>query len=138
VLPSWLQGSDPHCTLNVFWGQPGALATVSKEYEKYFGIPYVLLVYLAVGVTTEYRLHRLHTMREMTRELLRKERISDWGPVFRFSTIDESLYDTLMLFTDPVCYQPDSDTLVSLFPPPEDEEEPHDHNSLARETDTNP
>src|SRR5215510_10540127 len=29
VLPSWLQGSDPHCTLNVFWGQPGALATVS-------------------------------------------------------------------------------------------------------------
>src|SRR5262245_3982457 len=30
VLPSWLQGSDPHCTLNVCWGQPGALATVSK------------------------------------------------------------------------------------------------------------
>src|SRR5262245_58406541 len=29
VLPSWLQGSDPHCTLNVCWGQPGALATVS-------------------------------------------------------------------------------------------------------------
>ena len=29
VLPSWLKGSDPHCTINVFWGQPGALATVS-------------------------------------------------------------------------------------------------------------
>src|SRR5215510_594328 len=29
-LPSWLQGADPHCTLNVFWGQPGALATVSS------------------------------------------------------------------------------------------------------------
>src|ERR671923_1143078 len=29
VLPSWHKGSDPHCTLNVFWGQPGALATVS-------------------------------------------------------------------------------------------------------------
>src|SRR5215831_9436382 len=29
VLPSWLQGSAPHFTLNVFWGQPGALATVS-------------------------------------------------------------------------------------------------------------
>src|SRR5262249_39738049 len=29
VWPSWLQGSDPPCTLNVFWGQPGALATVS-------------------------------------------------------------------------------------------------------------
>src|SRR5262244_1174932 len=30
VLPSWLKGSDPNCTINVFWGQPGALATVSK------------------------------------------------------------------------------------------------------------
>src|SRR5262252_2341719 len=29
VLPSWLKDSDPNCTLNVFWGQPGALATVS-------------------------------------------------------------------------------------------------------------
>src|SRR4030095_15565126 len=31
VLPSWRKGSDPHCTLNVFWGQPGALATVSQN-----------------------------------------------------------------------------------------------------------
>src|SRR5919197_4139636 len=37
VLPSWLQGSDPHCTLNVFWGQPGALATVSRNPSS--GIP---------------------------------------------------------------------------------------------------
>src|SRR5262245_39592884 len=29
VLPSWRKGSDPHFTLTVFWGQPGALATVS-------------------------------------------------------------------------------------------------------------
>src|SRR5215470_7768142 len=31
VWPSWLKGSDPHCTINVFWGQPGALATVSTK-----------------------------------------------------------------------------------------------------------
>src|SRR5215831_1775140 len=31
VLPSWRKGSDPNCTINVFWGQPGALATVSKK-----------------------------------------------------------------------------------------------------------
>jgi len=31
VLPSWLKGSDPNCTITVFWGQPGALATVSKQ-----------------------------------------------------------------------------------------------------------
>src|SRR4029077_5032127 len=30
VLPSWLKGSDPNFTINVFWGQPGALATVSE------------------------------------------------------------------------------------------------------------
>src|ERR1043166_4707553 len=30
VLPSWLKDSDPNCTINVFWGQPGALATVSE------------------------------------------------------------------------------------------------------------
>src|SRR5215813_4045127 len=29
VLPSWLKGSDPHFTITVFGGQPGALATVS-------------------------------------------------------------------------------------------------------------
>jgi hypothetical protein len=33
VLPSWRKGSDPNCTINVFWGQPGALATVSKIRE---------------------------------------------------------------------------------------------------------
>src|SRR4030095_15159195 len=30
VLPSWRKGSDPHFTINVFGGQPGALATVSR------------------------------------------------------------------------------------------------------------
>src|SRR4029077_4069152 len=50
VLPSWLKGSDPNFTINGFWGQPGALATVSKkrtflsrtigeEYERLFS-PY--------------------------------------------------------------------------------------------------
>jgi len=33
VWPSRLKGSDPHCTINVFWGQPGALATVSNYVE---------------------------------------------------------------------------------------------------------
>src|SRR5215475_13041356 len=30
-LPSWRKGSDPNFTITVFWGQPGALATVSKK-----------------------------------------------------------------------------------------------------------
>src|SRR5215468_10846438 len=41
VLPSWLKGSDPNCTITVFWGQPGALATVSNLSQfvahKYWG-----------------------------------------------------------------------------------------------------
>src|SRR5262249_23351680 len=38
VLPSWLKGSDPNCTITVFWGQPGALATVSffRQFLKSF------------------------------------------------------------------------------------------------------
>jgi hypothetical protein len=94
-----------------------------KGYERYFGIPYVLLVYLAVGPTMDYRLHRLHTMRAWTMELLKAGNLVDWSSVFRFSTIDESLTDSLMLFTDPVCYQPDNDALVSLFTPPQEQEE---------------
>src|SRR6266446_4450594 len=31
VLSSWLKGSDPNFTITVFWGQPGARATVSKN-----------------------------------------------------------------------------------------------------------
>jgi hypothetical protein len=33
VGPSWLKGSDPNFTINVFGGQPGALATVSTDLE---------------------------------------------------------------------------------------------------------
>ena len=33
MLPSWLKGSDPNFTINGFWGQPGALATVSKNHR---------------------------------------------------------------------------------------------------------
>jgi hypothetical protein len=89
-----------------------------KGYEAYFGVPSVLLCYLAVGMTTAYRLARLHTIRQWTAEVLAGEQLADWAAVFRFSTIDECLYDTLMHLTDPVWYRPDSDTLVPLFTPP--------------------
>jgi hypothetical protein len=90
-----------------------------KGYEAYFATPSVLMCYLAVGTTMEYRLARLHTMRLWTAEVLAEQKLDDWAAVFRFSTIDECLYDTLMLFTDPVWYRPDRDTLVPLFPPPD-------------------
>src|SRR5262249_36019380 len=32
-LPSWRKGLDPNFTINVFWGQPGTLATVSRYFH---------------------------------------------------------------------------------------------------------
>jgi hypothetical protein len=96
-----------------------------KGYEAYFGVPAVLLCYLAVGMTTEHRLARLHTIRQWTAEVLAEQNISDWATRFRFSTIDECLYDTLMHLTDPVWYLPDADTLVPLFPSPQEQENTH-------------
>jgi hypothetical protein len=71
----------------------------------------------------DYRLNRVHTMRQWTAEVLTQQRLENWSSVFRFSTIDECLYDTLMHLTDPVWYLPDSDTLVPLFPSPYEQEE---------------
>ena len=93
-----------------------------KGYEAYFNATSAILVFLAAGATRDYRLNRLHTMRQWTAQLLAEERLSDWASAFRFSTIDETLYETLSLFTGSVCYLPGSDTLVPLFPPPIDKE----------------
>jgi len=95
----------------------------SKGYKTYFGTPALLCCYLAVGATVDYRIARLHTLRTWTAELLAAERLDDdWASIFRFSTIDECLYDTLMIFSDPAWYCVDSDTLVPLFMSPEPEE----------------
>ena len=102
-----------------------------KGYEAYFGIPSVLLCYLAVGTTMASRLGRLHTMCQWTAEVLTEQNLADWAAVFRFSTIDEGIYDTLMHWTDPVWYMPDADTLVPLFPTPQEQEETHGHRTTT-------
>jgi hypothetical protein len=109
-----------------------------KGYGAFFNATSVIFVFLAVGATMEYRLARLHTMRQWTMEVLTNEHIPDWAPLFKFSTIDESLYDSMLLMTDPVFYLPDSDTLVPLFPPPQNEEDTHGQTTPAQETHPNP
>jgi hypothetical protein len=109
-----------------------------KGYGAFFNATSVIFVFLAVGPTRDYRLARLHTMRQWTMEVLTNEHIPDWAPLFKFSTIDESLYDSMLLMTDPVFYLPDSDTLVSLFPPPQNEEETHGQTTPMQETHPNP
>jgi hypothetical protein len=100
----------------------------SKGYETYFGTAAVVCCYLAVGATMDYRIRRLHTMREWTAAVLAEQQLDDWAALFRFSTIDECLYDTLMIYTDPTWYRVDSDTRVPLFDPiTTDEDETHVH-----------
>jgi hypothetical protein len=48
VLPSWLKGSDPNFTINGFWGQPGALATVSIRLWKEGGRDVVMEICCAL------------------------------------------------------------------------------------------
>src|SRR4030095_3864361 len=59
VLPSWRKGSDPNCTITVFWGQPGALATVSYFFQllgdgKAF-VECVLAFLLALGLQLAHK-----------------------------------------------------------------------------------
>jgi len=100
-----------------------------KGYASYFETSSVLLCYLAVGATSDYRIARLHTMREWTAQVLTATRLDEWATIFRFSTLlDEAcLFDRLVPFLDPVWYLPDSDTPVSLFTPPQDKEETDDN-----------
>jgi Replication-relaxation len=95
-----------------------------KGYETYFGTPAVLLVFLAVGASMDYRVARLHTMRKWTTQVLRAKGLDAWAALFRFSTLldEECLFDRHVLFLDPVWYLPYSDTPVSLFTPPQDKE----------------
>jgi protein involved in plasmid replication-relaxation len=103
-----------------------------KGYEPYFSTPSVLLCYLVVGVTSDYRIARLHAMREWTMELL-AEGLDEWATIFRFSTLpdEECLFDRLVPFLDPVWYLPDSDTTVSLFTSRQDKEETYDNSTAA-------
>jgi hypothetical protein len=99
----------------------------SKGYEAYFATPAVLLCYLVVGSSTHYRLARLHRMREWTAQVLTDKCLEGWAAIFRFSTLldEECLFDRFVPFLDPVWYCVDSDIPVSLFTPPQDQEEPH-------------
>jgi hypothetical protein len=97
----------------------------SGQYEAHFATRAVVFCYLAVGASRDYRLDRLHTMRQWVAEVLEEQELEDWARVFHFSTIDEHLYDTLMLFTDPVWFRPDEDSVVPLFPTHNVQEETH-------------
>ena len=86
----------------------------SGQYRIYFDTPSVNFVYLVIG-SKPYRSARLRMICRYTREVLDKKNLADWGPVFRFATIEETLYDSHSLFIDALWRLPDSDTFVSLL-----------------------
>jgi len=91
----------------------------TKKYAEFFNIHSITFCYLVGTPTRDQRLVRLRRLREWTADVLAEMSLDDWSPLFRFSTIDEYLYDSLILFTDPVFCTPDSDTLISLFSTPQ-------------------
>jgi hypothetical protein len=90
----------------------------SKEYQTYFDSSSVLFCYLTVGATDVYRRRRLFTLRGWINALLTAQQLMLFASVFRLSTLEETLYTSHELFTDPVWQLPDADTLVPLFPSP--------------------
>ena len=95
---------------------------ITKGYEAYFYEPYILLVYLAVG-NPEYRAKRLETMLKYTQDLLTVQNLTAWASLFRFGALEESIFDTHKLLTDPVWRVPFSNSTVCLFASPEKEGE---------------
>jgi hypothetical protein len=91
---------------------------ITKGYEAYFDESYILLVYLAVG-TAEYRARRLETMLTYTQELLTEQHLTAWSSLFRFAALEENVFDTQKLLTNPVWRVPFSNSPVCLFSSPE-------------------
>jgi hypothetical protein len=86
----------------------------SGQYKIYFDTDSVIFAYLVIG-SELYRRARLNMICRYTQELLEAENLADWGPGFRFATIEESLYDSHSLFTDALWHVPDSDTPLPLL-----------------------
>src|SRR5215813_11956182 len=92
VLPSWLKGSDPHFTITVFGGQPGALATVSpyrvfqllETDAQVDGLFRCVRAHLAPGATCILNVVHIHADPETLRQ--------EWGTttgVFRWEVAIE-------------------------------------------------
>jgi hypothetical protein len=110
----------------------------SKEYQTYFDSPSVLFCYLTVGATEVYRRRRLYTLRGWINALLTEQQLMSFASVFRLSTLEETLYTSHALYTDPFWYCLNSDTPVPLFSPPPEKEQPGEENNSAPEIHTNP
>jgi Replication-relaxation len=89
----------------------------SGEYQRVFGVPGVIVSYLTIGQTPEYRNTRMKTMNAWAREVLTELNLKSWGRIFRFTAVEfDALYaQASSLFEEPVWVRPDTSEKVRLF-----------------------
>jgi Replication-relaxation len=89
----------------------------SGQYAKLFGVPGVIVSYVTIGQTPQYRNTRMKTLNVWTREVLAEMNLKSWGGIFRFTAVEfDSLYDQAeSLFEEPVWLRPDTSERVRLF-----------------------
>jgi hypothetical protein len=89
----------------------------SGEYQRFFGVPGVIVAYLTTGETPQYRNTRVKAMNNWTREVLAELNLKNWGGIFRFTAVEfDGLYDQAgNLFEEPVWLRPDTRELVGLL-----------------------
>lgn len=90
-------------------------------YSKIFGTGAVIVAYATTGEQPEYRETRRKTLCAWTQEVLVELNKANWATIFRFHSFTPAeLYPNNLaehpIFSQPVWYQPDSETPVTLFP----------------------
>jgi len=89
----------------------------SEQYANFFGAEAVRIVYATITNRSESPRSRLSAMRSWTQEVLTDLELTDWSPVFYFtSLVYEDIY-TLTHFSDPVWYSPGEPTPKRLLEP---------------------
>lgn len=82
-----------------------------------FGHKAVMIAYVTTGDLPEYKERRRHTMSVWASEVLKELGMTNWSPIFRFSSVVfEELY-TSSVFDEPIWYRLDSPTPVPLLTP---------------------
>jgi hypothetical protein len=87
----------------------------SGAYKEMFGVEWVTIAYVTTGETAAYRETRRRTMCSWAWEVLREQQREEWASIFRFHELPlEGVYKSPM-FAEPVWFQPDQRSPVSLF-----------------------
>jgi hypothetical protein len=95
------------------------IAFLKQGYESYFQVRGCVMAYVVIG-QPPYRAARLRQLRAWTANLLEKEGLLQWMPVFKFTAVDmDSVYTYPPLYAAPVWHTADDcppSPLVDITP----------------------